>query len=558
MLGYARIAIILILAMALAACGANGDDETDDTTDEPTAVEETQDDDAADDADEAESDEDEEASEDDDGDDADAGGDANELVWADGVEITTLDGPFVTDLVTEAILDAIFEKLVTFAPDMSIEPQLAQDWEVADDDLTWTFTLREDAVFSSGNPVTAEAIKFSLDRARSEETAAPNRSVLTAIDQVNVVDDSTVEIVTAEPFPDLLQALADRASIIHDPENVEQYDDPRDVGLNPVGSGPYQLAEWETGINVVLERNPEYAGEQPAIDRIEYRTVPEAGTRMSMIQTGEADLISAPVLDDLDDLRDNPDVEVMVEEGLLLVNFEIRMDAEHVDDPLVRQAMNYAVDKDAIINDLLDGLATPHCSPLTRGIGPDFFIEVNCWEYDPDQATDLLEEAGYADGFEMEMWCPSGRYLKDREICEAVQAYLSAVGIQADLQTFEWATYTELWSDPDRTMWMIGRAAGFTDFIFNRMFMEDQMDSGANNNTRFSDERVTELVQLGRSTFDVEERAEYYHEIQEIVSEQAPYLTLHTENIIKVHRSNVTGLEVLPKDVVILSGIDKE
>ncbi len=481
-----------------------------------------------------------------------------ELVWAAGVDINTLDGAFVVTLTADTLIDLIFQKLVKLTPDFTVEPELATSWEVSEDGLTWTFELVQDATFSNGNPVTADAVKYSLDRVRDEATAAPNRRTLAAISDVRVVDDYTVEIETDGPFPDLFRALAERAATILDPEVAQQFDNPADVGLHPVGSGPYQVVEWETGIGLTLERNPEYAGTPPPLDRIIYRAVPEAGTRMAMIQSGEADIISGPTLEDLEALDGNPEVDVLAARGILMVTFEILTDKAPLDNVLVRRALNYAIDRDAILNDLLQGYGTLRCSPVTPAVGPDFYTDQNCYDYDPEMAKQLLAEAGHADGFEIDMWCPIGRYLKDREICEAVQFYFSEVGVTANLETFEWATYTSLWADPDRTLWMIGRGAGFADAIFTQQLSKEHWDSGANNTTRFYDEEVEDLLVKARSSFDVEERAEYYAQIQEIVWEFAPFITLHSEDNLFAHRSNISGIEVIPNSVLVLGGVDKE
>jgi ABC-type transport system substrate-binding protein len=482
---------------------------------------------------------------------------SKELVWSDGSDIVTLDGAFVTDVVTNTLTDLIFDHLVRYRADMSTEPDLAESWSVGNNNLSWTFKLRKGVKFSSGNPVDAEAVKFSLDRIMDEKTGAANRSVYAAVSRIEVADPSTVRITTKSPFPDLLTALADRAGAIMDPAEVKKYANPKEVGLHPVGSGPYRLAEWEPGVKIVLKRNPQYTGKRTALDTITYRPVPEAGTRMAMLKAGDADLITKPVLDELPTIEKDPNLKLLKKPGFNLIMYEMLTDKKPLDDVRVRRAMNHAVDRKALAEKLLNGLATPASSTVSPGVGPSFYFPQPALEYSPDKARRLLKEAGYPNGFDIEMWSSNGRYLKDREVSETVQAYLAAVGIRAKLQTFEWATYQAKWHAPDRTMWLIGRSAGNTDYMFTRLFSKAEWDKGANNNTRFYDPTVEDLLVKARSTFDVKERAAFYKQIQERTWAFMPALYLYTQTIVVAQRAHISGLEVMGNEVLVLRGVDK-
>jgi len=482
---------------------------------------------------------------------------AKQLTWADGTDITTMDGGFVVDVVTNTLIDLVYQKVMKYRPDMSIEPELAESWSSAPDKVTWTFRLKRGHKFSNGNPVNAAAVKFSIDRIMDTRTAAPNRSVFAAVDHVDSVDDATLRIVTKSPAPDLLQALADRAAVIVDPAEVRKHANPQDYGRRPVGSGPYMVAEWEPAVKLVLRRNPQFTGAKPPLDTIVYRPVPEAATRMAMLKSGEADIVTKPVIEDLEALRRDSRFTVLTESGYNFITYEMLSDKPPLRDVRVRWAINHAVDKRAIAEKLMSRMVTPACSTVTPGVGKDFYFPQPCYDYNVERARTLLRQAGYADGFDMEIASSNGRYLKDREMSETIAAYLNAVGIRAKVQFFEWATYLRKWSEPNRQMWLIGRSAGFTDFIFTRLFARSEWDSGANNNTRFYDPRVEEALVKARSTFDVKERARLYREIQEITWKFAPALYLHTQNIVITHRANVGGLQVQPNEVLVLGRVDK-
>ena len=478
------------------------------------------------------------------------------LVYAGGSDITTLDGGFVIDIPAQSILKHIFNTLVRVGPDSTIEPDLAQSWTVAADRVTWTFKLRPSMRFSNGTPVTARAVKGSIERLLDPATAAPNRSVLAQVASVDAVNDQTVRIVTRQPFPDLLRALADRASVVMDPTEAAKYP-PREVGRHPVGSGPYRVATWTAGQQIVLERNPHWSGAVPEMERIVYRVVPEGNTRLAMVRRQEADIIARPPLEALSELERDPDLRVIKLDGIQTITLELLTDKKPLADVRVRRAMAHAIDRRALIDGLLRGLAGEHCSTVTPGVGREFLAPQPCYEYSPVKARELLAQAGLTGGFDLDFWTPNGRYTKDREVGEAIQAMLGDVGIRARLQTFEWATYLQKWTAPDRMMWMIGRSAGFTDFIFTRHFSRTMWDSGANNNTRFTDPQVESLLVTARQEMDPKRRAGYYRQIQEITWQALPIIPLYTEKIVVVTRSNIAGLTVMPDEEFRLAGVTR-
>jgi peptide/nickel transport system substrate-binding protein len=478
------------------------------------------------------------------------------LTWADGTDVVSLDGGFITDLASTTLLKHVAETLVRLDATLAVEPGLAESWSVAKDGVTWTFRLRRGPTFSSQAPVTAQAVKFNLERILDPRTAAPNRSALLSIASVEAVDDRTLRIVTKQPFPDLLRALADRASVILDPAEVAKYP-AREVGRHPVGSGPFRVTVWTPGQQLVFERNPYWWGTPPEIDRIVYKVVPEANTRLAMIRRRESDIISKPPVEAIPELEREPELRVVKVDGVQLMTFELLTDKKPLDDVRVRRAIAHAIDRKAIIEGMLPGLATEYCAPVTPAVGKEFVAPQPCYEYSPQKAKELLGEAGHANGFEMELWTSNGRYTKDREIGEATQAMLSAVGIRARLRTMEWAAYTKAWTAPDRMMWMIGRSAGFADFIFTRHFSKASWDSGANNNTRFFDPRVEDLLVRARREMDVKRRAAYYREIQEIVWQAVPIIPLFTAKVVVLTRANITGLVVQPDEELWMASVKR-
>ena len=204
------------------------------------------------------------------------------------------------------------------------------------------------------------------------------------------------------------------------------------------------------------------------------------------------------------------------------ITLEMLTDRKPLDDVRVRRAIAHAIDRKAMIDGLLPGLARDYCSPVTPAVGKEFVALQPCYEYSPQKAKDLLVQAGHPTGFEMEIWTSNGRYTKDREIGEATQAMLNVSGFAPACGRWNGRRYTKAWTAPDRMMWMIGRSTGFADFIFTRHFARASWVFGANNNTRFFDPRVEDLLVRARQEMDVKRRAAYYREIQELVGQASP------------------------------------
>jgi peptide/nickel transport system substrate-binding protein len=272
-----------------------------------------------------------------------------------------------------------------------------------------------------------------------------------------------------------------------------------------------------------------------------------------MLRTGEGDVAVNLEPEELDNLDKDPNLQVVRAESFNFIAFEILADKKPLDDPRVRQALNYAVDKDAIVKNVLKGLGDVHCAPVGPGVGAEYVAKLDCYKYDPNKAKQLLTEAGYSAGAPVELWAPTGRYLKDRQVAEAVQGYLKAVGVDTKIQTFEWAQYLNKWRDPNRQIWMLGRGLIGTDFIFTRQFTKAEWDKGANNNTHFSDPKVEELIPRARVEFDKAKRAAMYQEIQQIVWQYAPAIYLHTQRKPVGIRKNVAGVETMPSEEILLA-----
>lgn len=477
-----------------------------------------------------------------------------EAIFVEGTDLTTLDPQLVTDTPTGAAIQLLYEALLVYDADANLVPELATKWEVSDDKLTWTFHLRDGVKFSDGSPLTADDVVFTFKRILDEKTGSATRAQLALLSDIKAMDATTVQFVTSAPFPDLTIRLT---AAILSRKATEKYS-VQEYGRHPIGSGPYILGEWITGDHATFLPNPNYTGKQPArLAKLIYKGVPEASTRAAMLRTGEADIAVKIGPTDIATLKSDPNVTVQELKSMYQIAFE--MNCAQADPPLnnqkVRQALNYAVDKESIVKNVLQGLGEPVVSPFGPGI--QYRATFPPYAYDVQKAKQLLSEAGYPNGFKLTLWSPDGRYLQDRQVAEAVQGYLKAAGLQVELKLWEWAPYqTAVIKDATRNLMMLGRASQGADANATRLFTKASW--GQYNTTNFSDPQIEELVVKARTSFDDAERTTLYQQIQQIWWEQAPWLFLHNQRAIVGIRKGISGFAMQPTEQMLLRNVMKQ
>ncbi|MGC9334561.1 MAG: ABC transporter substrate-binding protein, partial [Anaerolineae bacterium] len=337
----------------------------------------------------------------------------------------------------------MYDTLVWVNEEGILEPALAEDWDVSEDGSEYTFYLRQDATFHNGEPFNADAVVFSWERAKDAGFEYSNLWQLATT--VEKIDDYTVKIATDGPDALFLTTVADNWALV--PPGYFQEVGQEGFDEHPVGTGPYEFVEWVKGERIVLKANPDYWREgAPKIENLIFRPIPESATRAAAIQTGEVDIVTRLSSEEAQSLLGVPNVTVIkyAQARVYYIAFNNMTTGvgQPTEDPLVRQAMNYAVDVDSIIDSLFDGFAKPAIGFVATGeLGYD---NAEPFGYDPDKALDLLAQAGYPDGFEMDMACPAGAYTHFEEVCEAVAGYLGEVGVQINLEIMESGHYWEL------------------------------------------------------------------------------------------------------------------
>lgn len=444
----------------------------------------------------------------------------SEIVVAIGGDPTSLDPHAVDDGNEVVVNDNIYESLLARDQNMELVPNLAESYELVDE-TTWRFFLREGVTFTNGEPMNAEAVVFSVNRVIDPEYNSQQLPFFETIAGAEAVDDMTVDILTDGPDPILPSRmyLLRIAPPVHtaDEANLE----------NPVGTGPYKFVSWDRGQQIVLEANEDYWGGAPAISRVVIRPIPEDSTRIAALQSGEVDLVRGLIPEQIDQapaVISTPGIEFPL----------IRLDNQEgiLADVRVRQALNYAVDKEAIAEALYLGFANVADGQLLTpghfGYNPD----VEAYPYDPDMARSLLEEAGY-NGEPIRLVGESGRWLKDRELIEVVAGMLTEVGVNVEVEILEWSNYLDELFNTENQPDMIFVGHDNALFDADRTFAAYYACGGSISS--YCNEEVTELIVAGRNETDFEVRETIYHEVVETSREDAAFLFL-------VNLDNIYGL----------------
>jgi len=366
------------------------------------------------------------------------------LVYAAGADPDSLDPANTDSNPGEAIGRMMNNFLVRFDAKLRLKPDLATSWTQSKDALTWTFKLRKGVKFHDGTPFNAEAVKYNFERFLGPEKPLKASLHTPIIKSVEVVDESTVRFNLKVPFAFFLNNLAHSATALVSPAAHQKWG--KDLTLHPVGTGPFKFVEWVRGDHITLARNDDYFEGKPRLDQIIIKTVREDSSRVLGLEAGDYDLIVRIPPEEVGRLRRNEKLRIEADQSNRALRIGINASRKPFDDVRVRQALNYAVDKESIVKNIYQGLAAvipTMVGPLNTG-----YAAVKGYPYDPARAKKLLAEAGYPAGLKAALWTPKGRYLKDFELAQAVQQQLQAVGVEVSFQSFEWAAYLSLLKKP--------------------------------------------------------------------------------------------------------------
>ena len=440
---------------------------------------------------------------------------AQTLTMAQTSNPLTLDPNRTFNGLSFSITNQVYETLVYFGEDGVIKPRLAESWEFVEPNVL-ELTIREGVTFHDGTPLTAEAVVASLEHFLDPEATNPGRFVLSRLSDIRATEDGKVQLVTETPFAPLLAHLA------HPVAAIVQAGHGTDLERNPVGTGPFRFVSWEQDAEIVLEANPDYWGGEPEIKELVTRIIPDVATILVELRSGGVDAYYGIPADSFDSIASAPGLEAVsfLGWGSNYVGFNVQ--SPKLSDVRVRQAIAHVIDK-ALIGDIVNGLPAVAAIPPTVAFAAEDLEEP--YPYDPEAARALLEEAGVTDlSLRIDVYTDPTL----ETIAQILQAELAEIGVTLEIRTQPYAAYAEAVLEDDLELYMSGWGTVTLDADYALYgFLHPSEIGGGSNTSRYTDDHVTELLETGRNNPDEAVRAEVYHEVQEQILTDVPFVTVN-------------------------------
>lgn len=455
------------------------------------------------------------------------------LVVANGAEPVTFDIQATNDQATTRVARQIYQTLIRQNEDLTLSPELATEWKDVGNN-TWEFKLRDDVTFHNGEKFTAKDVEWTIKRAAQSATISHLVGTVDP-DKIKVIDDYTIQIGTKEAFGPFLTHLAHPATAIMNEKAVTEGGE--DYGTKyAVGTGPYKFVEWVSGSSLKLEKFDDYWGDAPKLAKVEFKFIKEASVRLVELETGAVDIAFDIAPADVSKVKENADLQLVAESnlGAEYIGFNVKNDTP-LQNKLVRQALAYAIDVEAIIKSVHQGVGKQMAGPINELVfayNPD----LKPYEFDLDKAKSLLAEAGYADGgFTLKLYVGDNNQERIK-VAQIFKEQASKIGITVEITQLDWATFLDAAAKGEPDVFLLGWTTVTTDADYGLFpLFHTSMFGSAGNRTFYSNPEVDRLLELGRYTSDQEKRKEYYYEAQEIIHDDAPWVFMQT-------RENVTGL----------------
>lgn len=466
----------------------------------------------------------------------------NTLVMIIESSPTNLDPRVGLDAQSERIDGLLFDDLLTRDQHLNVQPQLAESWEIPNP-LTYVFHLHHGVKFHDGRPLTARDVKWTFDSLLQGKIRSTKSAAYRLVDHIDASDDYTVVFHLKQPFATLLWNLSGGAM------GIVPYGSGDEMTGHPIGSGPFRFVSAAQDKDVVIERNDEYWGEKPSLQRVRFAVVPDTTTRALELRKGSADIVINALTGDLVlALQHEPKLEVLRGPGTVLSYLAFNLRDPILRDRRVRQAVAYAIDRQPFIHYLQRDFARPAYSILP----PESWAydgDVPHYDHDPEKARQLLDQAGYpsVNGVRFHLTMKTSTEESTRLLAAVLQQQLREVGIALDIRTFEFATF---YSDVTRGSYQLHslRWVGGNEDpdIFEYVFHSAKFAPHGANRTFYSNPRADALIDQARSELDQSKRKVLYAELQQILAEDLPYINLWYQDNILVHNTRVQNLSLNP------------
>ncbi len=484
-----------------------------------------------------------------------------EITYGMTGEPVILNPLLATDSPSSWVNNRVYAGLVRADENLQLEPYVAKNWEYSEDGLEWTFFLRDDVYFHDGEQLTADDVVYTYESILHPEYTGARASLYSAIDEVVAEGEHTVQFILDEPFVPLLSNLTIGilpSHLFEDTPVAEMRE--LNVNIEPIGAGPYMFKEWDSGQRIILERNPDFFLDGPYIEQVRVRMYGDEQVMLASLEAGDIDLLGSIPPDDvdrmMDEYADRFEFHHLQDNGYSYLG--LKQTDPVLEDVRVRQALLYGMDRQGMVDNILNGQGTV----MNANIPPFSWAhneDLNPYEYDPDTAVELLEEAGWteidSDGIrrneeggrlEIQVVTSTGNTLREDTLLIAQQE-LADIGVDLQPDFYEWSVLLNQYLDVAQFQaYMLGWSLGLDPDCYIYFHSSEGVNEDGNlvgyNDVEYSNPEVDELLERGRTTFDEEKRAEIYGEIQEILNEELPYLFMFSRDIVSAVSRDIRGM----------------
>jgi len=444
----------------------------------------------------------------------------------------------------------MMEGLLGFDKKMNIIPVLAEKYSVNDKATEFTFNLRKDVKFQDGTPFNAEAVKYNIDRLSNPDNHLKRYSLFELVKSTDVIDDYTVKVTLKEPFGAMLNNFAHPSAAMISPAALKKYG--KDIARHPVGTGPFKFAEWDQSDHLKIVKNEDYWKKgYPKVDSITFKPVPENGSRVAMLQTGEADFAYPIPTEQVKAIDGKNGINVERDSSIIVNYLSMNTLKKPYDDVRIRQAMNYAINKAAFVKVVWNGYGEKATSVIAPKVG--FYSKQSEYNFDLEKAKKLMKEAGAEKGFKTTLWVSNSS--TSVKAAEFIQQQLAQINIKVDVVPMESGTMSDkLWGpqkpeDAAVELYYGGwsPSTGDADWGIRPLLGGKEAFPPFNYNTAYyNNDKVNEALKKALQTADSNVREEAYKEAQKIIWDDAPWVTLGVSETLAGKKNYLDGIYLLP------------
>ena len=485
---------------------------------------------------------------------------AKDVTIAVPISLDSLDPYNTNSTLAQAVGKAYYEGLFSFDRNLKVQPLLAESYTASPDGLTYTFKLRHGVKFQDGTDFNAQAVKVNLDRVLDKANGLARYNQFNRIKSVDVVDPYTVKITLNEPFSALINALAHPSAMMISPTALKKWG--KDITFHPVGTGPFEFVEWKPSEYLKVKKFAGYwrAG-YPKIDTLTFRTVTDNNTRAAVVQTGEAQFAFPVPYEQAEILKNNPKLNLIATPSITTRYVSMNVQQKPFDDVRVREALNYAINKDALAKVAFAGYAFPAQGVVPQGVA--FADKIAPWPYDPAKARALLKEAGYANGFTTTLWSGYNDGTSAK-VAQFLQQQLAQVGVKVSIELLEAGQRmqrVQQWPDPKTApvrLYYGGWSAstGEADWALRPLLAGNAWPPVFYNTAYYKNPAVDKDISDALLTTDTAKRQQLYADAQQRVWKDAPWVFLTTDRNLSVENKNLSGFYVMPDSSFNFSDVD--